>query len=227
MNRFFTPLLRRVYVFFAAFLAVYLVLALVQRSAWNKERLYAKLLSGQREARLAAAAGLIQLGAQDQLLRALRTRSPVARDLAENALWELWFRAAGDEAYELTMKALRAVEKGDFAGALNLLDKITAQYPRFAEGWNRRAKLYWQVGKYQESLADCRKVVELNPVHFAAWQGLAMCQVHLGDVEAAAQAVRKALQIKPHDGPARRFLRHCEDLLHPGSRREAARVSQA
>src|SRR5437867_13101417 len=56
VHRFFTPLLRRVYVFFAAFLSCYFAFTLAQRSPWNKERLYAKLLSGRRQVKLVAAA---------------------------------------------------------------------------------------------------------------------------------------------------------------------------
>src|SRR5206468_403246 len=87
VHRFFTPLLRRVYVFFAAFLSCYFAFTVVQRSPWNKERLYAKLLSGRRQVKLVAAAQLVELRAQDQLLRALKVSSPATRELAENALW--------------------------------------------------------------------------------------------------------------------------------------------
>lgn len=221
MERFLTPLLRRVYVCFAAGLACYAALALGQRSTWNKERLYSRLISGRPAEKLAAAADLADLGAQPQLLRALKARSPAARELAENALWAVWFRAAGEEAYRLTVRAARATEKGDVAGALKLLNQVVERWPTFAEGWNRRARLYWQMGEFTEALADCQKVVELNPHHFAAWQGLAACQVRLGEVEAACRSVRRALQIKPHDGAARQFLKHCEALLDPGRRKPA------
>jgi tetratricopeptide (TPR) repeat protein len=221
VERFFTPLLRRVYAFFAAFLACYLALAVVQRSTWNRERLYTRLVSGPPQAKLEAAAELVELRAQPQLLRALKAGSPATREIAENALWEVWFRAAGDEAYRLTMRAVRATEKGNFPSALQTLNEVVRRWPTFAEGWNRRARLYWQRGEFAESLADCRKVIELNPHHFAAWQGMAACQVRQGDVEEACRSLRRALQIKPHDGAAREFLKHCEALLDPRPREGA------
>lgn len=221
MERFWTPLLRWVYAFFVAFLACYVAVALVQRSTWNKERLYSRLISGPPAMKLAAAAELAELRAQPQLLRALKASSPAVRELAENALWEVWFRAGGEEAYRLTVRAVRAMERGDFAAALRTLNQIVQTWPAFAEGWNRRAQLNWRTGRFADSLADCQKVVELNPHHYAAWQGLAACQVRLGDVEAACRSLRRALQIHPHDAAARQFLKHCEELLDPGRRQRA------
>ncbi|MBI2925223.1 MAG: hypothetical protein HYY24_05910 [Verrucomicrobia bacterium] len=45
MERFITPPLRRAHAFFAAFPACCFTLAFLRRSLWNKERLYAELLS--------------------------------------------------------------------------------------------------------------------------------------------------------------------------------------
>ena len=70
-------------------------------------------------------------------------------------------------------------------------------------------------------------MVELNPYHFAAWQGLAACHVRLGEVEEACRAMRQALQIKPHDAAAQRFLRNCEDLFEPQPRRPKTQEFEA
>lgn len=227
VQRFFTPLLRRVYTFFAAFLACYFTLALVQHSAWNKERLYARLLNGPRAERVRAAAQLASLGAEDQLFRALRAGPPAARRLAESALWEVWFHAAGPKAFRLAVQAVEAADQGDFAAAINRLDELIQRHPGFAEAWNRRALVRWQMGDFEASLADCRRVVELNPRHFGAWQGLAVCLLRTGDVRGAAASLRRALELKPHDRAVRRFLEGCEDLLAPGRRRANRGVVQA
>jgi Flp pilus assembly protein TadD len=227
VQRFFTPLLRRVYTFFAAFLACYFTLAWVQQSAWNKERLYARLLQGQRTERARAAAQLATLGAEEQLLRALRTGPAPARRLAESALWELWFHAAGPKAFRLALQAVNAAEQGDFASAIDQLDELIQLHPGFAEAWNQRALVHWHMGDYEASLADCRRVVELKPQHFGAWQGMAVCQLRTGDVRGAVSSLRRALEIKPHDRGLRRFLECCEDLLAPARRRATRGVVQA
>lgn len=213
MNRLFTPLLKRLYPLLAVLVLLYLSVQFLPRSSWNKERLYRQLLTGDPQQRLAAAADLVDLGGQAQLVRALRSDSPLTRDLASRGLWDLWFHAAGDEAYQFVQAAVQLSERRDYTDALGLLDHVTKSYPRFAEGWNRRATLYWQMGEYDKSIADCRTVVRLNPDHFAAWQGMGLCQFLTGDLAGACRSLRVAGRIAPHDEHTRKLLRRCEDLL--------------
>jgi len=213
VNRFFTPFLRRLYGFFTAFLVLYAAFAIGQHSGWNKERLYRKLLAGDRNEKLAAAFDLAWLGGQEQLLRALRSPSAAVREVAVDSLWSLWFHAAGKEAFSLAQSASAAMARQKFTEALAILNRTVAQYPDFAEGWNRRAILHWQMGQYEESIEDCKKVVALNPNHFGAWQGMGLCQLYLGDAEGACQSFRAALKINPRDGGLRQMLRQCEELL--------------
>ena len=69
------------------------------------------------------------------------------------------------------------------------------------------------MGRYEQSVADCKRVVALNPNHFGAWQGMGLCQLQLGEVEAAIKSLRAALKINPYDRNLRETLRRCEELL--------------
>jgi len=213
VNRLFTPFLRRLYVLVAAFVIVYAAFWFGQYTRWNKERLYRKLISGSREEKSSAAFDLAWLGGQDELLRALKSPSEPVRTLAIDSLWSLWFHAAGRDAFRRAQTADRAVRQQKFSDALAILNLITAEYPRFAEGWNRRAILFWEMGQYTQSIADCKRVVALNPHHYGAWQGMGLCQLQLGELEAAVQSLRFALKINPYDHSLRETLRRCEDLL--------------
>ena len=106
-----------------------------------------------------------------------------------------------------------AVDQKNIRGALNHLTRLTRMHPFFAEGWNRRATLLWQLGQVEQSLADCRKAVLLDPDHFGAWQGMGLCQVRLGDLSAAQKAFQQALRLIPHDRQTQRYLRWAEDTL--------------
>jgi len=213
VHRFFTPLLRRLYVLLAAFVVVYGAFWFGQYTRWNKERLYRKLISGNLEERKSAAFDLAWLGGQDQLLRALKSTSEPVRAIAIDSLWTLWFHAAGRDAFRRAQSADRAVQQQNFSDALAILNRTTAEYPRFAEGWNRRAILFWEMGRYEQSIADCKRVVALNPNHFGAWQGMGLCQLQLGDLEAAIGSLRAALKINPYDRGLRETLHRCEELL--------------
>lgn len=218
-NPFLTPLLRRLYFFVACVFVAYGAVYLAERSPWNKERLYQKVVTGDRQHKIRAAARLVVVGGQKQLLRALRSRSEEVRDVAGKALWELWFRAAGQRAYVLANAANEAMNRNELSEALNILDRVVERYPFFAEGWNRRALLYWQTGHYARSISDCRRVVSLNPDHFGAWQGMGMCQVHLGDYQGACRSFAAALRLTPHDKDLRRILARCQDMRQQEDRR--------
>ena len=212
VHRFFTPLLRRLYGMLVIVLAVYFSVYEVRRSTWNRERLYRQIISGNRQQKAAAAADLVFLGGQPQLLRALKSENSTIRELAMGSLWMLWWQAGGDEAFRLTQEANEASEQRKYTKAAAILAQLVRKFPRFAEGWNRLAILHWQLGQFERSVADCKKVVTLNPDHFAAWQGMGLCQMHLGDIAAACRSLRVALRINPYDRGAQKFLRQCEDL---------------
>ena len=53
----------------------------------------------------------------------------------------------------------------------------------------------------------------LPATSFGAWQGMGLCQLHVGDVEGACKSFRAALKINPHDRGLRRMLQQCEELL--------------
>lgn len=213
MRRFLTPTCRRLYAFLALFLALFYAWPHAVRSEWNRERLYRQLLSGGDKERIAAAEQLVAYGGREQLLQALQSDSATVRTVAISALFDIWVAEEGEEAAFLLQVAGNSIEQKNIRGALNHLTRLTRTHPFFAEGWNRRATLLWKLGQVEESLADCRKAVILNPEHFAAWQGMGLCQVRLGDLDAAMKSFQQALRVVPHDRQTQRYLRWAEDTL--------------
>ena len=213
MRRLWTPFLKGAYVFFFAVLFCFEGAKFIETSGWNKERLYRKLLSGPRLQQALAARQLASLHGQAQLIRALQSDSAYVRRLATQGLWNLWLHAAGDEPLRLTEAANAALNGRDYPKALLLLNKLVAEYPNFAEGWNRRATLFWQLGQYELSIFDCEKVLALNPNHFPAWQGMGVSQMQLRDFRGACRSLRAALRISPHDPQSQQLLHFSETIL--------------
>ena len=208
-----TILVRSVYLTTILFLAVYVTLRVTQHSQWYKHRLFHQLVCGSTNQQLRAASALAYLGAQDELLAGLKSDVASVRELARRGLEHIWFSSAGTEAYQLTEAAYQATEKAEYPKALEILNRLVQKYPNFAEGWNRRAAVYWQLGEYQKSLADSKRALALNPNHYGALQGMGLCRLQLGDVAAACRFLRAALKIIPHDEATRTCLQKCEDLL--------------
>jgi tetratricopeptide (TPR) repeat protein len=219
-------LLRRLCLLVILFCVGYLAMQGIRHTPWFKQRLFTRLLTGEYQQQLHAAVTLAQLGAQEQLLAGLKAESATARELARRSLEFLWFNAAGDEAYQLLQAAYQTAEQGAHEAALAILDRLVEKFPRFAEGWNRRAAVLWELGRHAESLADCERALALNPNHYGAWQGIGICRLQQGDVSEACRCLRAALQIAPHDEATRQSLQQCEELLrvypHPDQGRKEA-----
>lgn len=129
----------------------------------------------------------------------LRDEDPVMRELAEHALWSTWFRGARVcEANKELARGAEAIGRRDFDVALSHLDRAIAMDDQFAEAYNQRAILHYLQEDYQASMKDCLRATELMPMHFGAWAGVGHCLAHLGRLEEATVAYRRALDIHPH-----------------------------
>ena len=95
-------------------------------------------------------------------------------------------------------RGLDEMQAGNYAGAIKTLSEVVRKKPRFAEGWNRRATVYFLAGEYRKSIADCDEVLKRNPLHFGALSGLGQIYVALDDVQAALKWFRRALEVNPN-----------------------------
>ena len=75
---------------------------------------------------------------------------------------------------------------------------IIGRKPDFAEGWNKRATLYYSIGEYQKSLRDCDEVIKRNPLHFGALAGYGLIYVQLDQPDRALEYFKRALKINPN-----------------------------
>ena len=213
VNKSLALLLRWTWIVLVSFCVAFLAVHAFQRTAWFKERVYQMLVTGDEAQRLKAASLLSEVRGEAQLLRALKSEQSGVREMARRGLDHLWFTGEGDRAYDEMVAACQLANGDDFARALPILDKLTAKHPRYAEAWNRRASVLWQMRKFKDSLSDSQHALQLNPNHYGAWQGLGLCQLELGDIAGACKSLRVALQIAPHDQSTRDSLQRCEQLL--------------
>ena len=75
--------------------------------------------------------------------------------------------------------------------------RIVEIAPDFAEGWNKRATLFYLLGQFDASMTDIDHTLELEPRHFGALSGLGLIQMILEHDEQAVDAFERALSIHP------------------------------
>jgi tetratricopeptide (TPR) repeat protein len=108
-----------------------------------------------------------------------------------------WMRSGSDTADLLLTRALEALQSDDQPLAIELLDRVIALQPGWAEAWNKRATVFFMMGDYTRSMADLREVLSLEPRHFSALAGMGAIFSATGDDKHAYEAYKKALGINP------------------------------
>ncbi len=129
---------------------------------------------------------------------ALHDEDRGVRMLAETALRSVWCRD-GSRANRQSLEAIvRLNEARSFNQAVRLATQLVDQTPKLAEAWNQRAIALFQLGRYTESIDDCRRAIELNPFHFGAVAGMGQSYLHMGNMQWALEDFRRALEINPN-----------------------------
>jgi tetratricopeptide (TPR) repeat protein len=134
------------------------------------------------------------------LLKALRDEDGVVRALAERSLWLVWSRSGDAQVDALFQHGVEQMQRGDADLAIQTFTNIIQKKPDFAEGWNKRATIYYLVGEYGKSLVDCEEVVRRNPVHFGVLSGFGLNYLQLGKPEQALDYFERALAVNPNLG---------------------------
>jgi tetratricopeptide (TPR) repeat protein len=167
----------------------------------SREQALAALRSDDAATRAEAVVWIANRGAaaDDALLQErLRDESAFVRSYAEQALWLLWSRSGEREIDALMANGVEQMQAGRHAEALAVFSRVISRKPDFAEGWNKRATVYYLAGDYRKSLADCEEVLKRNPRHFGALSGAGMVHLALEQYEEAQRSFRRALEVNPN-----------------------------
>ncbi|MSP66617.1 MAG: hypothetical protein EXQ96_00660 [Alphaproteobacteria bacterium] len=136
----------------------------------------------------------------------------------EQLIWRTWAETGDATIDRLFREGVEAIQTFDFSKALYIFTGITGRLPDFAEGWNKRATLYFMMEEYGKSLADVDVTLKLEPRHFGALAGLGHIRLRLGDLEDSVKAYEYALKVNPHMPVVRLQLEQVKQVL---SRRRA------
>ena len=167
-------------------------------------------------ARLAGVERLADIGRMvdvDRLLGRLDDADPQLRGLAAAAIWQIWSRSGDPAIDKLFARGVEQMQAATLTEALATFDLIVKRKPDFAEGWNKRATIYFLLGRNVESLKDCDEVFRRNPRHFGALAGAGQIHLQLGHPELALGFFRRAVAVNPNmEGPAE-MIPMLEELL--------------
>lgn len=113
-------------------------------------------------------------------------------------IWALWAQNDSATAELLLRQGVAAMNAHEYDAAEKTLIQLVETYPDFAEAWNKRATLYFMMGRLSDSLIDIERVLDLEPRHFGALGGKAMILQAQGKTIEAIKVLREELAINPH-----------------------------
>jgi tetratricopeptide (TPR) repeat protein len=114
-----------------------------------------------------------------------------------NLIERRFARSGSDTADLLLSRAAEAFGKKDFPLAIELLDRVLALQPNWAEAWYRRATVFYQIDDPVGAMADLNRALKIEPRHFNAWAGLGHILMASDDKTRALEAYRRVLKINP------------------------------
>ena len=126
-------------------------------------------------------------------------------------IWQRWTANDDPAVSQLMQTGIRALNYSTYRKALQSFDRVIEMAPEFAEGWNKRATLYYHIKEYRRSIDDIKKTLRLEPRHFGAWSGLGLVSIAQENYSGALAAFKKALSINPHISNIRRYVQKLED----------------
>jgi len=113
------------------------------------------------------------------------------------SIWSIWHEIADQQTTELMQQGIKAMQGRQYTEALAAFNQVVDLSPDYAEGWNKRATLYYLIGDYANSANDVKQTLILEPRHFGALSGLGLIYMELGNFDAALEAFQLTLEANP------------------------------
>lgn len=131
-------------------------------------------------------------------IRLKSTDSEAEAAALTHEIWVIWGQSKSDSVSAFMAEGIQEMSRRNYEAALAAFDKIIETEPEFAEGWNKRATVYYLMGEYEASVRDVKRTLALEPRHFGALSGLGLIYLAVGDDLAALKAFEAALKVNPH-----------------------------
>jgi len=188
------------------------------RKNWTVAQLVEML--GQRSQRVdirkmaAIALGLVgDRRAITPLAVALHDSDDMIAEMAEHALWSIWFRLGNDVAVCLLKRGSCHLNHGNFDMAVDNFSEAITEDPSFAEVYNQRAMAQYLAERYPEAIRDCQETLARMPQHFGAMSGMGHANASLKRWAEARHCYRLALAIHPRLDGIKTALRQVDEIL--------------
>ena len=113
-------------------------------------------------------------------------------------IWKIWDETNDPKIEADYYRGLEAMRTGDYVMSIAFFTRVIEKNPDFAEGWNKRATVYYILGQFDKSMIDINKTLLLEPRHFGAMDGMGLIFIQLQQYDKAIKIYDQMLKIFPH-----------------------------
>ncbi|MDP6151791.1 MAG: tetratricopeptide repeat protein [Phycisphaeraceae bacterium] len=167
---------------------------------WTPQEICPLLQHVRVDVRRVAAVTLGMVGdasVSNDLFEALHDPDEQVNEMAEHALWSIWFRAGGHKASRLFSHGVKLLGAERYESAIVFFQAAIKLDPTFAEAYNQCAVAHFFLAQWEQAIELSQRVIEYVPDHFGALAGLGHCFAETGEFDQALKYYRTALQVNP------------------------------
>jgi tetratricopeptide (TPR) repeat protein len=158
-------------------------------------------------------AKLADMQVMPALVEALHDDDRRVRVAAQNVMWTIWLRSGDDQIDAMMAEGVRHMEAERYPKAIEVFSQIIARAPKFAEGYNKRATVYYLMLDFEKSIADIHQTLALNPVHFGALSGMGLCYLGLVEPRQALEWFERAVAVNPNMDTIQSYIQQIREFL--------------
>ena len=137
------------------------------------------------------------------------TESDVQINEVTSSIWDIWYETNDPSIEADFYRGLESMRTGDLMMAVAFFTRVIDKNPNFAEGWNKRATVYYMLGKFDASMMDIHETLKLEPRHFGAMDGMGLIFIHLEQFDKAIDIYDQMLKIFPNNS----FTKQKKEML--------------
>ena len=150
----------------------------------------------------------------DKLFLELKKDIPSLSSRIAQQIWMLWSTHPTDQKLtSLLDEGSRLIQDQQYNRAIDVFTEAIELDPTWAEAWNKRATVFYMVGKFHKSQEDIDRVLGLEERHFGALAGQGMVNIQLKNYDKAKRSYQKAQEIYPAMKSSKVMIEQIEELI--------------
>ena len=132
----------------------------------------------------------------NQLFIELKVNQSNDAFIVEQEIWKLWSTHPTDMKLTVRLEeGAQFVRTQQLSKAIEIFTEVIKMDQNWAEAWNKRATVFYMMGKFKQSQEDIDKVLALEARHFGALAGQGLVNIQLKNYEKAILSYQQVKEI--------------------------------